>query len=220
MIHRSLALIKRLPLGPIAAPFIGNFLWLRKSFSELESIIPDLHAKYGLIITLWIGSHPTIFISIKSFIHQALVQNSAVFVNRLPLPLTHKVISCNQQNITAKFYGLNWRLFRQQLHLAPNCDSSRPNSVAENDGFKRLSAYGFLMRTAHGGGCQQIKKSNYFSFARLSFVFWKDSKGLELDNVSGSLVKRMSSSTGQVIRKYSKKVKPLYKKPSQKKQCQ
>ena len=119
MIHRSLALIKRLPLGPIAAPFIGNFLWLRKSFSELESIIPDLHAKYGLIITLWIGSHPTIFISIKSFIHQALVQNSAVFVNRLPLPLTHKVISCNQQNITAKFYGLNWRLFRQQLHLAP-----------------------------------------------------------------------------------------------------
>ncbi|RVW77678.1 hypothetical protein CK203_053378 [Vitis vinifera] len=81
--------------------------------------------------------------------------------------------------------------------ITPNCDSSRPNFVAENDGFKRLSAYGFLMRTAHGGGCQQIKKSNYFSFSRLSFVFWKDSKGLESDNVSGSLVKRMSSSTGQ-----------------------
>ncbi|XP_010662054.1 cytochrome P450 89A2 [Vitis vinifera] len=105
----------RLPPGPITVPFIGNFLWLRKSFSELESVLPDLHAKYGPIITLRMGSRPTIFISTKSLVHQALVQNGAVFADRPPAPLTHRVISCNQQNISAGVYGPNWRLFRRNL---------------------------------------------------------------------------------------------------------
>ncbi|KAL6332360.1 hypothetical protein AAG906_004929 [Vitis piasezkii] len=49
------------------------------------------------------GSHPTKFISIKSLIHQALVQNSAVFADYLPAWLTHS------------FYVPNWRLFRYNL---------------------------------------------------------------------------------------------------------
>ncbi|KAJ9693085.1 hypothetical protein PVL29_011997 [Vitis rotundifolia] len=76
--------------------------------------------------------------------------------------------------------------FASNLILLPDCDSSRPSSVAEDDDFKRLSAHGFLTQ----------------------------------DSMSGSSVKRMSSSAGEVIRKYLKKVKPLYEKPSQKKQCQ
>lgn len=110
--------------------------------------------------------------------------------------------------------------FASDLVLLPDCDSSRPSSVAEDDDFKRLSAHGFLTQAAHGGGYQQIKKSKYFSFSRLSSVFRKDSKGRESDNVSGSSVKRMSSSAREVIRKYLKKVKPLYEKLSQKQQCQ
>lgn len=38
---------------------IGNFLWLRKSFTELKHIICSLHAKFGLIITLNISPRPS-----------------------------------------------------------------------------------------------------------------------------------------------------------------
>ncbi|KAJ9680389.1 hypothetical protein PVL29_019653 [Vitis rotundifolia] len=89
--------------------------------------------------------------------------------------------------------------FANNLVLLPDCDSSHPSSVAKDDDFKRLSAHGFLT---------------------LSSVFRKDSKGRESDSMSGSSVKRMSLSAGEVMRKYLKKVKPLYEKPSQKKQCQ
>ena len=46
---------------------------------------------------------------------QALVQNSAVFADRLPALLTHRVISCNQQIIITEFYGSNWHLFPRNL---------------------------------------------------------------------------------------------------------
>ena len=111
--------------------------------------------------------------------------------------------------------------FASDLVLLPECDSSRPSSVAEDDDFKRLSANGFLTQAGHGSGYHQIKKSKYFSFSRLSSVFRKDSKARESDNnVSGSSAKRVSSSAREVIRKYLKKVKPLYEKLSQKQQCQ
>ncbi|RVW21610.1 hypothetical protein CK203_109293 [Vitis vinifera] len=40
-----------LPPGPTTVPFVGNLLWLLKSFSELEPILRNLHAKYGPIVT-------------------------------------------------------------------------------------------------------------------------------------------------------------------------
>lgn len=51
-------------------------------------------------------------------------------------------------------------------------------------------------------------------------MFKKDPKTRDPDNVSGSSVKRMSSTAKEVIRKYMKKVKPLYEKLSQKQQQQ
>ncbi|KAF5738626.1 membrane-associated kinase regulator 1 [Tripterygium wilfordii] len=91
--------------------------------------------------------------------------------------------------------------------LAAECDSSRPSSVTEEDEFKRLN------------NSNQIKKSKYFSLARFSSVFKKDPKTRDpTDNVSGSSVRRMSATAKEVIRKYMKKVKPLYEKLSQKQQ--
>ncbi|KAF5941736.1 hypothetical protein HYC85_019378 [Camellia sinensis] len=87
-----------------------------------------------------------------------------------------------------------------------DCDSSRPSSVAEEDELKRLNT------TFHHH--QQIKKPKYFSLSRFSSVFRK-SRDSD-DNPSGSSVKRMSATAKEVIRKYLKKVKPLYEKLSQK----
>ncbi|KAM3755176.1 hypothetical protein ACB098_02G020600 [Castanea mollissima] len=102
--------------------------------------------------------------------------------------------------------------FNSDLLLLAECDSSRPSSVTEDDEFKRL----------HNPNNTQIKKPKYFSLSRFSSVFKKDPKSTRDadNNVSGSSVKRMSSTAKEVIRKYMKKVKPLYEKLSQKQQQQ
>ncbi|KAI4317788.1 hypothetical protein L6164_025630 [Bauhinia variegata] len=109
--------------------------------------------------------------------------------------------------------------FNSDLALFPDCDSSRPSSVTEDDEFKRL--HNPLPDRFHFN--PQTKKTNkYFSFSRFSSVFRKDpnNKTRDPDNISGSSVKRMSATAREVIRKYLKKVKPLYEKLSQKQQQQ
>ena len=113
--NNSVSESNKLPPGPYTIPIIGNFLWLRKPFSELEHIIRKLHAKYGPIITIYIGFRPVIFVADRSLAHKALVQNGAVFADRpTPLP-TNAIISSNQHNISSAYYGPTWRLFRRNL---------------------------------------------------------------------------------------------------------
>ncbi|XP_028773980.1 probable membrane-associated kinase regulator 1 [Neltuma alba] len=106
--------------------------------------------------------------------------------------------------------------FISDLAIFPDCDSSRPSSVTEDDEFKRLhNPSSSVNQQSH------VKKSKYFSLSRFSSVFRKDSgKNRDPDSVSGSSVKRMSTTAREVIRKYLKKVKPLYEKLSQKQQQQ
>ncbi|GLT59776.1 hypothetical protein SLA2020_325760 [Shorea laevis] len=104
-----------LPPGPSTIPIVGPFLWLRKSSSELEMSLRELHAKFGPMVTLKIGSRPAISVADRSLAHQALVQNGAVFSDRpKPLP-TSKITTSNQHNITAGAYGPTWRLLRRNL---------------------------------------------------------------------------------------------------------
>ncbi|KAJ8768325.1 hypothetical protein K2173_021478 [Erythroxylum novogranatense] len=107
--------------------------------------------------------------------------------------------------------------FTSDLVLLGECDSSRPSSVIEDDEFKRLNKNNPYSQR-HVNFNSQIKKSTkYFSLSRLSSVFKKEPKIRENDNVSVNYsVKRMSSTAKEVIRKYLKKVKPLYEKLSQK----
>ncbi|KAF2551865.1 hypothetical protein F2Q68_00036702 [Brassica cretica] len=80
------------------------------------------------------------------------------------------------------------------------CDSSRPSSVTdEEDSFFKPTK-----KNTSGG----------FSLSRFSSVFKKDPKTVSA--AAPSPVKRMSSTAKEVIRKYMKKVKPLYDKLSQK----
>nr|DAD28592.1 TPA_asm: hypothetical protein HUJ06_030060 [Nelumbo nucifera] len=104
--------------------------------------------------------------------------------------------------------------FSGDLVLFTECDSSRPSSVVEEDEFKRLN-HNYHHQSP------QIKKSKYFSLVRFSSVFRRDNnKHRDQENVSGPSVKRMSASAKDVIRKYLKKVKPLYEMLSHKQQQQ
>ncbi|KAK4284482.1 hypothetical protein QN277_001307 [Acacia crassicarpa] len=104
-----------LPPGPPRVPLIGTLIFLRKPFSELEPILRNLHAKYGPIINLPVGSRSNIFIADRSLAHQALIQNGVVFSDRPQSLATGKIFNSNQHNISSCFYGPTWRLLRRNL---------------------------------------------------------------------------------------------------------
>ncbi|XP_031270409.1 cytochrome P450 89A2-like [Pistacia vera] len=106
---------KNLPPGPLILPIVGSFTWLRKSISEIEPILRNLHSKLGPIISLRIGTRPSIFVSDRSVAHKALVQNGAVFASRPRSLSTGEVINSNQHTISSSFYGPTWRLLRRNL---------------------------------------------------------------------------------------------------------
>ncbi|OWM77955.1 hypothetical protein CDL15_Pgr018524 [Punica granatum] len=105
----------KLPPGPLTFPLIGNFLWLRKSFAELEPILRYLHSKHGPMVTLRLGPRPAVFVSSRSLAHQALVQNGAAFADRPPALPIIKILSSDQHNISSAFYGPTWRVLRRNL---------------------------------------------------------------------------------------------------------
>ncbi|XP_027159558.1 cytochrome P450 89A2-like [Coffea eugenioides] len=105
----------KLPPGPYTIPVIGSFLWLRMSFADIEPVLQRLKAKYGPLISLRIGSRPSIFVASHSLAHRALVQNGAVFSDRPKSLPTAKIFNSNQHNISSARYGPTWRLLRRNL---------------------------------------------------------------------------------------------------------
>lgn len=113
--------------------------------------------------------------------------------------------------------------FTSDLAIFPDCDSSRPSSVTEEDELKRLN--NSINNSSSNNLSSSIsKKSHKFFFSRFSSVFRKENNlpvktAHDLDSVSAnSSVKKMSVTAREVIMKYFKKVKPLYEKLSQKQQ--
>ncbi|XVF42827.1 hypothetical protein PTKIN_Ptkin01aG0396600 [Pterospermum kingtungense] len=106
----------KLPPGPPTFPIIGNAIWLLKSFSELEPILRGLHAKFGNMVTLHIGSYPAIFVHDRSLAYQALVQKAVDFSDR-PAAVSDvvKIDSSNQHTINSADYGSTWRILRKNL---------------------------------------------------------------------------------------------------------
>ncbi|PSS04608.1 Cytochrome P450 89A2 like [Actinidia chinensis var. chinensis] len=124
---------QKLPPGPITVPVIGNFLWLRNSFSELEPVLWNLRDKYGPIITLRIGSRPAIFVASHKVAHHALVHNGALFSDRPKVLPASDVLTSNQHIISSATYGPTWRTLRRNL----TSEILHPSRVKSYSGARR-----------------------------------------------------------------------------------
>ncbi|KAJ0969062.1 hypothetical protein J5N97_021939 [Dioscorea zingiberensis] len=106
---------KKLPPGPLFIPILGSLLWLRGTPSHFQSILHDLHTKYGPIFTVHVGSHPFIYILDRSLAHKLLIEHGAVFSDRPPPRPAARFPGMNQLTISRSPYGPLWRLLRRNL---------------------------------------------------------------------------------------------------------
>ncbi|MQM00662.1 hypothetical protein Taro_033399 [Colocasia esculenta] len=104
-----------LPPGPPVFPVVGNLLWLRRSFDDIETILRSLRARYGPVITLHIGSRRAIFVADRTLAHKILVQSGAVFADRPPAAPVVRLLGPSQVNINGSPYGPRWRVLRRNL---------------------------------------------------------------------------------------------------------
>ncbi|KAL9248766.1 Cytochrome P450 89A2-like protein [Drosera capensis] len=104
-----------LPPGPTSMTFITKFTLLRKKAPEVEAIIRSFFSMYGPIIKLPLGSTPTILVSNRTLIHQALVQGGQIFAARPKSNLTGNIMTSNQHNINSATYGPTWRSLRRNI---------------------------------------------------------------------------------------------------------
>ncbi|GAB2220527.1 hypothetical protein Droror1_Dr00008187 [Drosera rotundifolia] len=103
-----------LPPGPTPMPIIGVLSWVGKTLPEFEVIFRSLFSKYGPIISLSFGSTPTILIANGTVAHEALVQNSIIFANRVKPGITVKIMTSDQHTVSFA-NGPTWRLLRRNM---------------------------------------------------------------------------------------------------------
>lgn len=163
----------KLPPGPPAVPCLGSipwFLWRRLFRSgEAQDPIRELHARYGPIVTLRIGSLPVVFVAGPALAHEALVELGAAFADRYRLPPAFRFLDGGLHRISMAAYGPTWR--RLRLNLVGNVlHPSRVALFAE----ARAWALELLVRRLSqqfGGGPTVVRESFHFSlYALLLFM--------------------------------------------------
>ena len=156
----------KLPPGPATFPFIGNLVWLRRSFSfsDLEPILRQLHAKYGPIVTLRFGPRLAIFISDNSLAYKALVQNGAVFADRTPAPTTS---TSRILNISSCPYGPTWRLLRRNL----TAEILHPSRVRIYSSARKSALEILVSRLRfHSGRSSAVRVMDHFHYAMFNLL--------------------------------------------------
>ncbi|KAL3849618.1 hypothetical protein ACJIZ3_011500 [Penstemon smallii] len=144
----------KLPPGPPAIPFIGNFIWLCKPFSEVEMILRRLKTCYGSLITMRFGLNHVIFVFSHSFAHRALIQKGAVFSDRPSL------VNRNQNLITSANYGPTWRLLRRNLTQ----EILNPPRVRSLSGSRCFVLSGLFHRLLHDTAPQSARLVDHFQY--------------------------------------------------------
>jgi len=166
---------KKLPPSPPTIPFIGNILWLLKSsknFAELELVLRSLRSKYGDIVTIYIGSRPSIFITSHEVAHRALVKNGTVFANRPVALLTTNIFFPKQRTISQSPYGPIWKLLRQNFMQATQ--PSRLNSYSRCRKWALNILKKYILADIELGN-KAIHIDDYFNFALytlFTYMLW------------------------------------------------
>ncbi|KAK9051232.1 hypothetical protein SSX86_027858 [Deinandra increscens subsp. villosa] len=147
---------KNLPPGP--SPLSSTLLLLTTSLSNLEPALKTLKSKHGPLITLFVGSRPSIFVATHSLTHHILIQNGAVFSDR---PRTFAV-----RNISSAPYGPTWRLLRRNL-AAELLHPARVNSYSWA---RKWVLHILINRLRHengngNGGVNGVKVMDHFQYA-------------------------------------------------------
>ncbi|GAB2214198.1 hypothetical protein Droror1_Dr00018538 [Drosera rotundifolia] len=160
---------KKLPPGPPSIPLIGLLRWAGKSAQEIQAILRSLLVKYGPIITIPIGSNPVIMVSSHSLAHQALIQKGAVFANRPEAPLTIKLCTSNQHNVSSAFYGPTWRSLRRNI-----ATFLHPSRLSLYSHVRRRSLHMLIDRLRAESGAQDgvVKVIDHFQHALFSLLAW------------------------------------------------
>ncbi|KAK3415516.1 hypothetical protein EUGRSUZ_H01140 [Eucalyptus grandis] len=136
---------KSLPPGPLTFP----------SFSELEPVLRSLHAHYGPMLTLHVGSRPIVFVASPALAHEALVHRGVIFADRPPPSATRLL----RRNLTAEI-----------LHPS----RLRSYSCARA---RSLNILGAGLKSQPGGVVRVIDHFQYALFCLLVFMCFGD--GLE-----------------------------------------
>ncbi|KAJ6327014.1 hypothetical protein OIU78_013994 [Salix suchowensis] len=68
-------------------------------------VLRQLRARYGPIVTLHLGSEPSIFITTHEAAHKALVQGGSIFASRPPALETTRIMLSNETTVTTAPYG-------------------------------------------------------------------------------------------------------------------
>nr|ABC59091.1 cytochrome P450 monooxygenase CYP89A28 [Medicago truncatula] len=158
-----------LPPGPLHIPIITNFQLLQKSISQLEPFLKTLHAKHGPIITVHIGSRPSIFINDHTLAHHVLVQNSSIFSDRPTALPTSKMLSSNQHNINTAYYGPTWRTLRRNL-ASEMLHPSKLKSFSEIRKWVLRTLINRLKTASESELTDSIKVMPHFKYAMFSLL--------------------------------------------------
>ncbi|CAA7406776.1 unnamed protein product [Spirodela intermedia] len=158
-----------LPPGPPAFPVVGNLLWLRHSFYEIESVLRRLRDTYGPIVTLHIGFVPVVVISDADLAHKILVQRGALFADRPPTLLALRVLHGNQCVVSESHFGPAWRVLRRNMTAV----MLHPSRIKEFSHYRRRAGrvlIGELRRQADRG--EPVVVLDSFRYAIFSLLCW------------------------------------------------
>ncbi|KAG6494336.1 cytochrome P450 89A2-like [Zingiber officinale] len=165
--------VAKLPPGPPAVPVLGTipwFLWHRLFLSgEAKDPIRELHARYGPVVNLRIGSLPVVLVAGPALAHEALVELGGAFADRYRLPPSLRFLDGGLHRISTAGYGPTWRRLRLNL-VGKVLHPSRVALFAEG----RAWALELLVRRLSqqsGGGPTVVRESFHFGlFALLLFM--------------------------------------------------
>lgn len=105
---------KKAPPGPPSLLFVAWFLALGRSVFQIGPILRSLHARYGPIISIWVG-RTFVFVADRRLAHSILIQGGGSFDSRPPATeIMHLLLG---HSIATSPYGAYWRLVRRNLHL-------------------------------------------------------------------------------------------------------